>query len=69
LLCQAADRLSNNEQIVGNAALVLALDLVRNGNNQDKLRRCMQYREGLYRKSPTHPKLAQIDAQLKQLKQ
>ena len=68
LLCQAADRLSNNVQIVGNASLVLALDLVRNGNNPDKLGRCMHYRDGLVLKSPNHPKLAQIDALLKQLK-
>jgi DNA-binding response OmpR family regulator len=68
LLCQAADRLPNNEQIVGNAALVIALDLVRNGNNPERLRRCMHYREGFIKKAPNHPKIAQIDAQLKQLK-
>ncbi len=68
LLCKAADRLSNNVQIVGNASLVIALDLVRNGNNPDKLSRCMHYRDGLIHKSPNHPKLAQIDAMLKQLK-
>jgi CheY-like chemotaxis protein len=68
LLCQAADRLPNNVQIVGNASLVLALDLVRNGINQEKLRRCMHYRDGLQKKSPSHPKLAQIDAQLTKLK-
>jgi len=68
LLCMAADRLSNNEQIVGNASLVLALDLVRNGNDPDKLRRCMHYRDALIKKSLNHPKLAQIDALLKQLK-
>jgi len=68
LLCKAADRLPNNSQIVGNAALVIALDLVRNGNNPDKLRRCMYYREGFIKKAPNHPKIAQIDAQLKQLK-
>jgi len=68
-LCQAADRLPNNTQIVGNAALVIALDLVRNGANADKLRKCMYYRESLVKKSPNNPKLTQIDAQLKQLKQ
>jgi ATP-dependent protease HslVU (ClpYQ) peptidase subunit len=68
LLSQAADRLPNNVQIVGNASLVLALDLVRNGNDADKLRNCMHYRDELIKKSPNHPKLAQIDSLLKQLK-
>jgi tetratricopeptide (TPR) repeat protein len=68
LLCQAADRLSNNIQIVGNASLVIALDLVRNGNRPDKLGRCLHYRDELIKKSPNHPKLVQIDSLLKQLK-
>jgi DNA-binding response OmpR family regulator len=68
LLCQAADRLSNNVQIVGNASLVIALDLVRNGKDPDKLGRCLHYRDEFVKKSPNHPKLAQIDALLKQLK-
>ena len=68
LMSQAADRLSNNVQIVGNASLVIALDLVRNGKNPDKLGKCLHYRGELVKKSPNHPKLAQIDALLKQLK-
>jgi DNA-binding response OmpR family regulator/lipoprotein NlpI len=68
LLSQAADRLPNNVQIVGNASLVLALDMVRNGNDTEKLRNCMHYRDELIKKSPNHPKLAQIDSLLKQLK-
>ena len=69
MLCQAANRLPNNMQIVGNAALVIALDLVRNGSAQDKLDKCLRYREALIKKLPNHPKLAQIDELLKQLKQ
>jgi tetratricopeptide (TPR) repeat protein len=69
LLCQAANRLPNNMQIVSNAALVIALDLERNGNNPDKLVKCLKYREALIKKSPDHPKLVQIDGLLKQLKQ
>jgi DNA-binding response OmpR family regulator len=68
LLCQAADRLSNNIQIVSNASLVIALDLARNGNSPDKLGRCLHYRDQLIKKSPNHPKLVQIDSLLKQLK-
>lgn len=69
LLCQAANRLPNNLQILGNAALVLALDLVRNGNTPGKFDKCLYYRDALINKSPNHPKLAQIDGQLMQLKQ
>jgi tetratricopeptide (TPR) repeat protein len=68
LLCEAANRLPNNLQIMGNAALVLALDLARNGSNQDKLAKCLSYRDALIKKSPNHPKLVQIDGVLKQLK-
>lgn len=68
LLCEAANRLPNNLQIVGNAALVIALDLAKNGNDPQKLAKCMRYRETLVAKSPDYPKIAQIDSQLKQLK-
>lgn len=67
LLCEAANRLPNNLQIVGNAALVIALDLVRNGNDPEKLNRCLRYRDSLVKKSPSYPKIAQIDNQLRQL--
>jgi hypothetical protein len=67
LLCQAANRLPNNLQILSNAALVIALDLVRNGNTPDKMGKCINYRNLLIKKSPSHPKLAQIDDLLKQL--
>ncbi len=67
-LTKAADRLPNNLQIVGNAAVVLALDLVRNGVVPDKLAKCLHYRDGLVAREPNHPKLAQIDSLLKQVK-
>ncbi|MDD2685382.1 MAG: response regulator [Gallionella sp.] len=68
MLSTAADRLPNNLQITGNAALVLALDMVKNGKTADKLARCMNYRETLIKKSPNYPKIEQIDNLLKQLK-
>lgn len=68
LLCEAANRLPNNLQILGNAALVIAIDLVRNGKDSGKLVKCLGYREALLKKSPNHPKLEQIDSMLKQLK-
>ncbi len=67
LLCEAANRLPNNLQIVANAALVMALHLVRNGNNSQELAQCLHYRSALVNKSPNNPKLAQIDTLLKQL--
>ena len=69
LLSKAADRLSNNVQIVGNASLVIALDMVRNGVTPEKMSKCVHYRDALIRKEPNHPKLAQIDGLLKQIKQ
>jgi len=68
LLFEATNRLPNNLQILSNAVLVLALDLVRNGQSTEKKEKCLNYRELLVKKSPTHPKLEQIDSLLKQLK-
>lgn len=68
LLCEAANRLPNNMQIVSNAAMVLALDLVRNGKSPETLGKCMRYRAVLLDKAPNHPKLPHIDALLKQVK-
>ena len=67
LLSNAADRLPNNLQILGNAALVMALDLSRNGLKKERLGECMRYRDMLIGKAPTHPKLAQIDGLLNQV--
>lgn len=69
LLCEAADRLPNNLQIVGNAALVIALDLVRNGRDPAKLALCLRYRDAIAKKSPNFPKIAQVDQQLRLLQQ
>ncbi|OGS93425.1 MAG: hypothetical protein A2061_01935 [Gallionellales bacterium GWA2_59_43] len=67
LLCEAANRLPNNLQIVSNAALVIALALVKNGNNPQMLAQCLRYRDLLVKKSPDYPKIAQIDSQLRLL--
>lgn len=64
LLCDAADRLPNNMQIVSNASLALALDLARNGYNAVKLKECLRYRQQVVDKTPDYPKLAQIDSML-----
>lgn len=69
LLSDAANRLPNNLQIVSNAALALALDLARNGANAAKLAECVRFRQLVASKAPTYPKLAQIDAVLKKVRQ
>lgn len=69
LLSAAANRLPNNLQIVGNAALALALDLVRNGSAPEKLQACLRYRQRVLDKDPAFAKLAQIDALLKRVTQ
>lgn len=68
LLRSAAERLPNNLQIVGNTALALALDMVRNGREPIKMNECVRYRQMVADKSPDHPRIAQIDAVLKQVK-
>lgn len=65
LLSRAADRLPNNLQIVGNAALAWALDVVRNGSTPEKMQACLKYRQWVIDKDPAFPKLAQIDGLLK----
>lgn len=64
LLCDAADRLPNNIQIVSNASLALALDLARNGYNGVKFKECLRYRQQVVDKAPDYPKLVQIDSML-----
>jgi DNA-binding response OmpR family regulator len=68
LLCDAADRLPNNLQVVSNAALALALDMQRHGFTSIKMHECLHYREMVVAKSPSHPKLAQIDTVLDQIR-
>jgi CheY-like chemotaxis protein len=64
LLCDAADRLPNNIQIISNASLALALDLARNGYNAVKHSECLRYRKMVADKASDYPKLAQIDSML-----
>lgn len=68
LLSDAANRLPGNLQIVSNAALVLAMDLMNNGYDADKLALCLRYRQQVMDRDPAHPKLAQIDTMLKRVK-
>lgn len=68
LLCDAADRLPNNLQIVSNAALALALSMQRHGFTSIKMHECLRYREMVVNKSPGYPKLSQIDTTLDQIK-
>lgn len=64
LLCDAADRLPNNLQIVSNAALALALDMLQHGFTSIKMHECLRYRQMVVTKSPSYPKLTQIDSTL-----
>jgi DNA-binding response OmpR family regulator len=67
MLIIAADRLSDDLRIVANAALVIALDLSKNGIRPEKLNKCVQYRDRLKIEEPGNPKLGKIDALLEQL--
>ena len=68
LLSAAADRLPNNLQIGGNAALALAQYMVRVGVNSERLTQCLRYRNSLAEQSAEDPKLRQIDINLQRLK-
>lgn len=68
LLSAAADRLPNNLQIVGNAALALAQHMVRHGVDSERLKHCLRYRQSLADQSSGDPKLKQIDTHLQKLK-
>ena len=67
LLSAAADRLPNNLQIVGNAALALARHMARHGVESDRMSTCLRYRNSLALQSSQDPKLKQIDALLQKL--
>lgn len=68
MLSAAADRLPNNLQIVGNAALAMAQHLLKNGADAEMLKGCLRYRHSLAAQAPGHPKLAQIDGLLQRLR-
>ncbi|TFH74868.1 response regulator [Gammaproteobacteria bacterium LSUCC0112] len=68
LLSAAADRLPNNLQIVGNAALALAQFMVRDGVDSERLNNCLRYRNSLAEQYSEDPKLRQIDSNLHRLK-
>lgn len=67
LLSAAADRLPNNLQIVGNAALALARHMARHGVESDRMSTCLRYRNSLALQSSQDPKLKQIDTLLEKL--
>jgi len=67
LLNEAASRLPNNMQIVGNAALVLALDMVRNGVDANKLRQCLVHRDAIMARFPAHQTLLKINGLLRRI--
>jgi len=67
MLIIAADRLSHDLRIVGNAALVIALDLTKNGIDADKLNKCIQYKDRLKVEEPDNPKIGKIESMLEQL--
>jgi len=67
LIVAAAERLPNNLNILSNAALILAVSIA-NSASKDELQLCLQYRQKVMNKNPSHPKLAQIDVMLKKAK-
>jgi len=66
LLTRAANLIPGNQQIVSNAALVIALALARGKAEPERLQECIKYRQLLVARNPQHPKLPQIDGLLTQ---
>lgn len=67
LITDAALRLPNNLNIISNAALIYAVSYA-SSQNQDELQQCLQFRQRVVDKQPSHPKLTQIDNLLKNAK-
>lgn len=68
LLGEAAARVPGNLQFLGNAALVLAAAMLKEGVNEARMQACLQYRQAVFSRQPQHAKLRQIDAALKKLR-
>lgn len=68
MLCAAARRLPGNLQIVANAALVVYLDIFRNGLDSDKLRAAQAFQQAVQTQQPGHPKLGEIAALVEQIR-
>lgn len=64
LISDAAQRLPNNLNIISNAALIFAVSYANSGD-QAQLKQCLELRQRVASKSPSHPKLPQIDSMLK----
>jgi DNA-binding response OmpR family regulator len=67
MLIVAADRLSHDLRIVGNAALVIALHLTKNGVDTRRLNKCIEYRARIRVEAPDNPKLGKIEALLQRI--
>lgn len=68
LLCAAADRLPNNQTIVGNAAYCLSMTMLKRGHDAAMHEECLKLRDLLAGKNPKHPRLSQIDTILAKVK-
>lgn len=68
LLDEAAARVPGNLQFLGNAALVLAAAMLKEGVSEARMQACVAYRQALASRDPQHGKLAQLDAALKKLR-
>ena len=68
MLCEAAHRLPTNLQIMANAALVVYLDILRNGLDSEKLRSAQGFQQAVQAQQPDHPKLAEIASLVEQIR-
>lgn len=69
LILGAAERMPQNLNIISNAALILAVSLTKTSFDRALFNKCNLYRNRVFNINPNHPKLAQIDATLAQVKE
>ncbi|HTP96808.1 MAG TPA: tetratricopeptide repeat protein [Burkholderiales bacterium] len=61
MLEQAAAKMPNNAHVVMNAAHSLIAHMLKNGPQEDKLRRVARYIAETRKRNPTHPKFVQVN--------
>jgi tetratricopeptide (TPR) repeat protein len=67
VLLKEIERAPNNLRIKGNAAILIAIDMVCNGVSESKMEQCLKFGKAISQKSPKHPKLVYLKALLSEL--
>jgi tetratricopeptide (TPR) repeat protein len=69
MLCDAAQRLPSNVQIVSNAAYAFLLDIIHTGYDEAKFEQARKFTQQVASRNMQHPKLAAIAEAMKQIRE